>query len=195
MSTSTNTASANVQRKISTKDMVLCAIFTTLIIIGTFVRIPTPIIPITFQVMFTTLAGLILGSRRGGLAVLLYVLLGLAGVPVFAGGGGIGYVFSPTFGYLVAFIIGAYVAGKMVEKDESNSIKKYAIASTVNLIIIYAVGVIYLYLMKNFYLAAPLSFGKALWVGMIAPLPSDILGLLIACLIAVRIRPVVKKYL
>ena len=55
------------------------------------------------------LAGLLLGSRLGALSVSLYTVLGLAGVPVFTGGGGLWYIFQPTFGYILGFIIGGIV--------------------------------------------------------------------------------------
>ena len=95
----------------------LCALFTGLIIVGAFIKIPIPNVPLTLQVMFTNLAGLVLGSRLGALSVLTYVLLGLAGIPVFTSGGGIGYVLMPTFGYLIGFIIGTFAAGRIVERD------------------------------------------------------------------------------
>ena len=66
-----------------TKEIVLFGLFTALTAIGAFIRIPVPVCPFTLQLLFTTLAGLILGSRRGALSVGLYVLLGLSGVPVF----------------------------------------------------------------------------------------------------------------
>lgn len=62
-----------------TKEMVLFGLFTALIAIGAFIKIPVPVCPFTLQLLFTTLAGLILGSRNGACSVGLYVLLGLAG--------------------------------------------------------------------------------------------------------------------
>ena len=82
-----------------TRNMVLCAMFTVLVAIGAFIRVPVPFVPFTLQVLFTTLAGLILGPKLGAMSVTLYVALGLLGLPIFASGGGIGYVFQPTFGY------------------------------------------------------------------------------------------------
>ena len=92
-----------------TRDMVLFALFTALIAIGAFIRIPVPFCPFTLQLLFTTLAGLLLGSRRGAASVAVYVLLGLVGLPVFTSGGGPSYIFQPTFGYLIGFIGGAWL--------------------------------------------------------------------------------------
>jgi hypothetical protein len=65
----------------SPKSMVYLALFTALITVGAFIRIPVPVCPFTLQLFFTTLAGLLLGSRRGAAAIAVYVALGLAGIP------------------------------------------------------------------------------------------------------------------
>ena len=85
------------------RNQILCAIFTALIAIGAFIRIPVPVVPFTLQFLFTTLAGVLLGSRLGATSVILYIVLGLLGVPVFAEGGGPGYILKPSFGYLPGF--------------------------------------------------------------------------------------------
>ena len=70
----------------SSVSLMRMGIFTALIAVGAFIRIPVPVCPFTLQLLFTTLAGLLLGSRRGAGAVLVYLALGLAGVPVFTEG-------------------------------------------------------------------------------------------------------------
>ena len=71
-------------RNQKTKDMILSAMFVALISVGAFIKIPIPVVPFTLQDLFTMLAGLLLGKRRGSLAVCVYVALGLMGLPVFA---------------------------------------------------------------------------------------------------------------
>ena len=100
-----------------TRELVLFSLFTALTAIGAFIRVPVPLCPFTLQLLFTTLAGLILGSKKGAASVAVYVALGLAGVPVFTQGGGPGYIFQPTFGYLLGFIAGAWFMGKIGEND------------------------------------------------------------------------------
>src|SRR5699024_8014799 len=79
-------------------------------------------VPITLQTFFAILSGLILGSRLGAFTMFVYMMLGLAGVPVFAQfKGGISMLLSPTFGFIVSFILIAYVAGKLVERKQSFS--------------------------------------------------------------------------
>lgn len=78
-----------------TRTMVLCAMFVVLIAAGAWIKIPVPVVPFTLQYLFTMLAGILLGGRRGALAVCAYLALGLAGLPIFAQGGGLSYLLQP----------------------------------------------------------------------------------------------------
>ena len=75
-----------------TKDLVLCAMFVALIAVGAFIKVPVPVVPFTLQFLFTMLAGLLLGPVNGALAVVVYIVLGLVGLPIFTQGGGPGYI-------------------------------------------------------------------------------------------------------
>lgn len=125
-----------------TKEMVLFGLFTALIAIGAFIKIPVPVCPFTLQLLFTTLAGLILGSRNGACSVGLYVLLGLAGVPVFTEGGGPSYIFQPTFGYLIGFIAGAWLTGWIFERSGDFSFGKTLFANLAGLLVVYLFGMV-----------------------------------------------------
>ena len=97
-----------------TQHMVRIALFTTLTAIGAYVALPLPFtpVPFTLQLLFTLLSGLVLGSKAGALSQIIYVCLGVLGVPVFAGGNaGPGVLVGPTGGYLVGFVVAAYVTG------------------------------------------------------------------------------------
>lgn len=74
--------------------MTLSALFAVLTALGAFIRIPFPLVPITLQTFFVFLSGTLLGSRAGALAQVLYVGMGLIGLPVFTGGGGVPSTFS-----------------------------------------------------------------------------------------------------
>ena len=87
-----------------TKQLILCAMFVALIAIGAFITIPIPIIPLTLQDLFVMLAGILLGPKWGALASLIYVFMGLAGLPVFTQGGGLAYVLKPSFGFLIGLL-------------------------------------------------------------------------------------------
>ena len=101
---------------LSTKELILCALFIALITVGTFIKIPVGTDVYTLQFLFTLLAGLLLGPRLGAIAVGTYVVMGLVGIPVFASGGGPGYIAQPTFGYLLGFIVQAWVNGAWARK-------------------------------------------------------------------------------
>ncbi len=99
-----------------TTDLALVASFAALVAVCAIAPpVPTGVgVPITLQTFGVLLAGLVLGARRGAAAVALYVLVGLAGVPVLAGGtGGPGVLAGPTVGYLLAFVPAAAVAGAL----------------------------------------------------------------------------------
>jgi len=94
----------------------LITLFAALTAIGARVTISLPFtpVPVTLQVLFPLLAGLVLGSKRGALSQAGYVAAGLAGLPVFAkGGSGLAYLFGPTGGYLLGFIAAAFVVGEL----------------------------------------------------------------------------------
>ncbi len=93
------------KKTIKTTDMVLCAMFAALIAVGAFIRIPIPYVPFTLQLFFTTLAGLLLGPKLGAASSLVYMITGLIGIPIFTEGGGPGYIFKPSFGYIIGFVL------------------------------------------------------------------------------------------
>ena len=106
-------------KNIKTRDLIYCALFAALTAIGAFLHFQLFQATITLQFYFTAMAGLLLGAKLGALSQLLYVVLGLVGVPIFAAGGGFGYIFNPTFGFLLGLIPTAWVIGKIAEKDRS----------------------------------------------------------------------------
>lgn len=97
------------------RDLALIAVFAALTAVLSFVAIPIGPVPITLQTLAVILAGIILGPWRGFLAVALWVVVGLAGLPVFAGGtGGLATLAGPTVGYLLSFPFAAALAGLLV---------------------------------------------------------------------------------
>jgi len=98
----------------NTKSIVEVGVFTSLIILGSYISFPLPgsPVPVSLQTYFVVFAGIILGPKRGALSGLLYLVLGAVGFPVFAQGtSGLGILLGPTGGYLVGFITGAWSAG------------------------------------------------------------------------------------
>ena len=163
----------------SSVSLMRMGIFTALIAVGAFIRIPVPVCPFTLQLLFTTLAGILLGSRRGGGAVLVYLALGLAGVPVFTEGGGIAYIFQPTFGYLIGFAGGAWLTGRIVEMAPSGSLARYVVACFAGLAVVYGCGMVYVYVINNFYLGTPLG----LWPLILYCFLMSVRGDIVLCLL------------
>lgn len=175
------------------QEMVYCGIFITLIAAGAFIKIPVPVVPFTLQFLFTMLAGLLLGGRLGALCVAVYMLLGLAGLPVFAEGGGLWYLIKPSFGYIIGFCIGAYVTGTMVENMHKPTIPKYLLANFTGLLIVYGMGMIYYYLICNFVINTPIGIWPLFLYCFILAVPGDICLCILAAFLARRLRPVLRK--
>ncbi len=167
-----------------TKELVLFSLFTALTAIGAFIRVPVPVCPFTLQLLFTTLAGLILGSRKGAASVSVYVALGLAGVPVFTQGGGPAYIFQPTFGYLIGFIAGAWVTGRICETAKEKSFGKILFANLAGLMVVYLFGMVYVYIINNFYLNTPIGIWPVVLYCFILAVPGDIVLCVVAAILA-----------
>ena len=100
--------------KSRTYKMILVALFAALIAVGAFIRVPVPLVPFTMQTFFVVLAGMLLGKKLGAASALVYLAIGLIGIPVFTQGGGIGYVLKPSFGDMIGFIVAGYIPAAFV---------------------------------------------------------------------------------
>ena len=173
------------------RNQILCAIFTALIAIGAFIRIPVPVVPFTLQFLFTTLAGVLLGSRLGATSVILYIVLGLLGVPVFAEGGGPGYILKPSFGYLPGFAIGAYISGYFAESTGRSSFKKLLLGNALNLAVVYLCGMVYCYVISNYYLGTPIAIWPLVLYCFLLAVPGDAVLCVVAAILGSRLVPVI----
>jgi len=173
-------------------DTVLISLFAALTVVGAFIKIPIPHVPFTLQTLMVMFAGLILGSRRGALSQVLYLVLGLIGLPIFAQGGGPAYILQPSFGFLLGFAPGAFVIGKILEGEKEPSLTRILVALLLGQAVIYLFGLSYLYLNLNLILHKPVSISTVFVAGFLVFLPGDILKTLIAALIAAPIR---KRFL
>lgn len=119
--------------------MVYIAVFAVLIAICSWISIPT-VVPFTLQTFAIFLSIGILGGKRGTLAVLVYILLGLMGIPVFAGfSGGIGVLAGNTGGYIMGFLLSALVMWVM-EKILGRKLWVLALSMIIGLVVCYAFG-------------------------------------------------------
>lgn len=181
------------KRQITTKEMVWCALFTVLIIVGAFIKIPIPVVPFTLQFLFTMMAGLLLGGRLGALSVALYAVLGLLGLPVFAEGGGIYYLLKPSFGYIIGFIAGSFVTGYLVERMSRLTFARILAANLTGLAIVYAMGMLYYYVICNFVIDTPIGFWTLFVYCFLLAVPGDFCLCFLAAGLTKRLKPVINN--
>lgn len=175
-----------------TKDMILCATFVVLIAAGAFLKVPVPVVPFTLQFLFTMLAGLLLGPRLGALAVAVYVLLGLAGLPVFAQGGGLAYVFQPTFGYLIGFVLGTWVTGAIARRETGlPGFGRLLGANLAGLAVVYLCGMLYCWVVTNYYLNTPMGLWALVLYCFLLAVPGDLFLCVVGAMAGRRLLPLV----
>ncbi|MBC8535911.1 biotin transporter BioY [Feifania hominis] len=179
--------------KNNVRSIVLCALFAALSAVGAFIKIPLPVIPMTLQFFFVALSGILLGPRRGLLSQLCYLLVGLAGFPVFTKGGGVSYVFEMSFGYLIGFVFAAFVIGTVYRKLESRGFVGMLVACLCGMLTNHFFGCLHMYLLSNFYLHSAMSFWRVIQIGSITFLPSDSVACLLTALIASKVVPLLKR--
>jgi biotin transport system substrate-specific component len=167
----------------------MIALFTSLTAVGGMINIPFVPIPVTLQTFFVYLAGDLLGHRKAVYSQVLYIYIGLIGLPVFTRGGGLGYVAQPTFGYLLGFPLAAGIIGFLLERSKrSNSLREYIFANTFGALIILTIGVIYLYMCTNFIKDEALSWNSAIIIGALYFLPFDAVKVVISGEVARRLK-------
>ena len=174
--------------RLSLREMILCAMFVALVAAGAFIRIPVGTDVYTLQFLFTLLAGLLLGARLGATAVATYVLLGLVGVPVFASGGGPGYVLQPTFGYLIGFILQAWYCGAAARRLSARNFKRLLAINGVGMAIVYVIGISYFYFVSNYVIDAPITVWPVIFYCGILQVVPDFLLCVAAAGLAVRLE-------
>ncbi|MGD0662381.1 MAG: biotin transporter BioY [Syntrophorhabdales bacterium] len=165
------------------QSLVHAAMFAALTAAGAFFAIPISMVPITLQDLFTALAGLLLGARVGALSQITYVLVGLAGLPVFAGGkAGLGVLLGPTGGYLIGFVLGAFTIGKLAELRRHPSVWWLFASALAGHVVIYGAGITWLSFIAH------ISLKKAAIVGLLPFLPGDFLKCILAAIVARKIK-------
>lgn len=136
------------------------------------VFLPFSPVPITGQTFAVLLTGGLLGAKKAGLSVTLYVLEGLSGLPVFAGGtGGLAVLFGPTAGFLCGFIPAAVLVGYMAERSFDRNYASMAFTLILGQAVIYLFGVLRLLAFANFESAIQMGvymflIGDALKIGL-----------------------------
>ncbi|MCR5279014.1 MAG: biotin transporter BioY [Lachnospiraceae bacterium] len=149
--------------------------------------IPVSPVPISLSILAIYIAVYACGFKWGSAAVLLYILIGLAGVPVFAGfSAGPAKLMGPTGGYIVGYVFVSLIAGLFIEKFESK-LYMHAVGMVLGTAVCYMLGTFWLSV------TASLTFKAALFAGVIPYIPADIVKIIIALLTGPAIRKAIKK--
>lgn len=176
-----------------TQDLIMCSLFVALIVVGAFIKIPVPVVPFTLQLLFTMTAGLLLGGKLGALSVCVYIFMGLLGLPVFAEGGGLAYILKPSFGYIIGFAVASYVTGIIANKVSNPSYKHLFAANFIGLGIVYLFGMVYYYLMSDFYLGNPIGLWPLFLYCFILAVPGDIVLCVLGAFLGKRMIPIMRN--
>jgi len=157
----------------------LLLVFSGAILVSLFAQVKTPLpftpVPLTGQTFAVLLVGATLGSKRGAASLTLYAALGALGLPIFAGGAaGMAYLSGATFGYLLGFVVAAFVIGRLAERGLERNLRTSIIPFFVGTLVIYAFGAGWLALL----------FGveKALAIGALPFIIGDTIKLVLAAL-------------
>ena len=176
--------------QMSIRSMTLAALFAALTAVGAFLKLPLGATAMTLQFFFTALAGVLLGPKWGALSQAVYVALGLVGLPIFTQGGGLGYLLMPSMGFLLGLIPAAAVIGALTVRRTGYLTVLAAVL--VGDLILYAVGVPYMYLILHVYMQSAKTF-PALLAAMLVYVPGDTLKIVVVTALAPVLRRTLAK--
>lgn len=171
-------------------DLTMISICLAIMIIASKLSIPIGPIPITLQTLAVFLISLILGTKKSIVLFVTYILLGLIGIPVFSTGGGIQYIYMPSFGFIIGFLFASIVIGI---GTKSNKFYVKYIVSFIGLLIINICGLLYMYLILNVYNGLNKDLIYIIQVGLLPFIIKDIFMVILACIIYSRLKIVLYK--
>ncbi len=174
-----------------TKDMAYIAVFAVLIAVCSWISIPTTV-PFTLQTFAVFLTVGVLGGKRGSMAVLVYILLGCVGVPVFAGfSGGVGVLAGQTGGYIVGFLFSALVMWG-IERMAGTRLWVQAVSMVLGLLACYAVGTLWFLVVYGQHTGA-VGIGTVLGWCVIPFILPDLVKIALAVFMTRRISPILRN--
>ncbi|NLK17963.1 MAG: biotin transporter BioY [Clostridiales bacterium] len=172
-------------REVTAKKIVYVALAVALLFVSGHIKVTVFSIPYTLQTLAVMLIGCIFGERYGLLAAGIYVSMGLLGIPVFSKGGGLHYVFEPSFGYILAFLPGVYLIGSLRKRASSNPYLLFALLFSVAVLMLLIGAMYYMIVIKGIF-GAPLP--SVLYSFVAIFLPADLIKAIAAALICPRLK-------
>ncbi len=177
-------------KKLKIKDLCIMAISLAIIIVASKINIQIGPIPLTLQTFSVFIVSLLLGSFKAFIVFLVYIILGLIGIPVFSSGGGIAYIYMPSFGFIIGFLVSAPIIGIA---SKSNKFYLKYILSMVGLLIINVCGVSYMYIIFNYYKGVNKDLLNILQIGVLPFIIKDIFTVILSCIIYSRLKVIIYK--
>ena len=174
--------------KLSVRDMTLISMMTALMAVCAWITIPSAI-PFTMQTFGVFITLRLLGGRNGTLAILLYILLGAAGVPVFSGfGAGIGVLAGPTGGYIDGFLITGVLYWATTHQHDTRLKENLTLVG--GLALCYVFGTLWFSIMKE-NAGSPVGFLQGISICVLPYIIPDLVKLALADLIAARVKKLI----
>lgn len=172
-------------KKLSTKEIVIVGLGAALMGVFSQLSIPIPTVPLTLQVFGAIILAVILESKLATLAMIVYTLIGGIGIPVFANfSRGFNVIVGPTGGYILGFILLAYIVGKVAEQKNKSIL---IIGTYVGLILQYMIGTLQLKMVLN------MSFGEAMIAGVYPFILKDLILTGLALVVALQIKKQIRS--
>lgn len=176
----------------NTRELVLISLFTALTIISSMLHFTLGPIPFSLQIVTVFIVAHLFSVKVAFWSQALYVIMGLLGLPVFASGGGLFYVLKPTFGFLIGFVIAAWIMAWFKERSEKTSISNIFIINIVGTVVIYIFGCIYFYLIMNFVAHTPITINHIFTGIVLLSGPGDIILSGVSAILILRLEKVMK---
>jgi biotin transport system substrate-specific component len=176
------------QKKFSVRDLSYISLFATLIAVSGYISVPLPFstVPVTAQSLAVMMAGDLLPVRHAAASLIVFLMLGAAGLPVFSGGtAGLGIIVGKTGGYLIGFLVGAVFISILKGKRPS-LVRLLCVNAVGGIVVVYIFGVLWM----NF--VTGIGLDKAVILGALPFIPGDIVKAVVSALLALRLSKHIK---
>lgn len=171
-----------------TRDIVLASLFAAMLAISSNIAVPIGPVPITMQPVAVLLMGMILGSRLGVTSVLIWIMLGVFGLPVFAGGkAGAITLLGPTGGFIFGYLACTYIIGYVAE-NSGGGYKALLFGAMAGQVVMYALGLLGFMLSFKYFLMKPMSIDKAVALAVAPFAVKDFVQTFVITYLGARVR-------
>lgn len=173
------------------KRIAIDSIFLALLIVSTYISIPLSDISLTLQVLVVLLLALILPFIDSEIIIIIYIVMGLIGIPVFSNfSGGISKIFTPSFGFIISFIFVPIIVKLLSGIKIKSETLKTLIISSLSLIFIYFIGILYLFVIRSVY---EVNIMSLIIVSFLPLFPFDIIKVVLVSFITRKLKPILER--